>query len=91
MTFPAPVMISAVRLHGDALPVTSEIFTVSTSTSTLRRSVSATYPVPLWPGSVLPDIQITPGLYSNITLTINGGASWVGIIELWLLATPACP
>jgi hypothetical protein len=90
LTFPSPVMISAVRIHSDALPETSEMFSVSTSTSTVPLG-SATYSVPLWPGSVLPDIQVTPGMYSNITLTINGGASWASVIQLWLLAAPACP
>jgi hypothetical protein len=90
LTFPSPVMISAVRIHSDALPETSEMFSVSTSTSTVPLG-AATYSVPLWPGSVLPDIQVTPGLYSNITLTINGGASWASVIQLWLLAAPACP
>ena len=88
-TFPTPIMISAVRIQSDAYPANNEIFTVSTSASTATLG-SATYSVPLWPGSVLPDIQITPGLYSNITVSINAGASWASIIELWFLATPAC-
>jgi hypothetical protein len=29
-------------------------------------------------------------MYSNITITMNAGASWASIIQLWLLATPAC-
>ncbi len=90
LTFPTPVTIAAIRLHVDALPVTNEIYTVSTSTSTTPLG-AATRTVTQWPGSVVPDIQITPGLYSDITLTVNGGASWVGIDELWLLAAPACP
>ena len=89
-TFPTPIMISAVRIHGDALPVQSEIFTISTSTSTTTLG-SATYEVPLWPGGVLPDIAITPGLYSNITVTMNTGSSWASIIEVWFLSAPACP
>ena len=90
LTFPAPTMVSAIRIHADALPVTSEIYSVSTSTLAAPLG-SATYPVPLSPGSVLPDIQITPGMYSNLTLTVAGGASWVGIDEIWLLAAPDCP
>ena len=90
LTFPAPTMVSAVRIHANALPVTNEIYSISTSTSTVPLG-GGTFAVPAWPGSVLPDIQITPGLYSNLTITVNGGASWVGINELWLLAAPACP
>jgi hypothetical protein len=89
-TFPSPLMISAVRIETDALPVGNEIFTISTSTSTVPLG-SAVYPVRLAPGSVLPDIQVTPGLYSNITVTINAGASWAAIIQIWMLAAPACP
>ncbi len=88
-TFPTPIMISAVRIHSDALPANNEIFTLSTSASTATLG-SATYSVPEWPGSVLPDVSITPGLYSNITVSINAGASWASIIEVWFLATPAC-
>ncbi|HSY42060.1 MAG TPA: hypothetical protein VLA79_21140 [Polyangia bacterium] len=90
LTFPAPVMVSAIRVHADALPVTTEIYSVSTSTLAAPLG-SATYPVTLSPGTVLPDIQITPGMYSNLTLTVSGGASWVGIDEIWLLAAPDCP
>ena len=90
LTFPAPVMVSAVRVHADALPMTSEIYSVSTSTLAAPLG-SATLAVSLSPGTVLPDIAITPGMYSNLTLTVSGGASWVGIDELWLLAAPACP
>ena len=89
LTFPAPVMISAVRIHADALPETVEIYSLSTTATTVPLG-SASLPVKLAPGSVLPDIQVTPGMYSNITLTVNGGASWVGIDEVWLLAAPAC-
>ena len=88
-TFPTPIMISAVRIHSDALPANNEIFTISTSASTATLG-SATYSVPEWPGSVLPDVAITPGTYSNITVSINAGASWASIIEVWFLATPAC-
>jgi hypothetical protein len=90
LTFPTPIPIAAIRLHVEALPVTEEIYTVSTSTSTTPLG-TATRTVTLWPGSVVPDIQITPGTYSDITLTLNGGDSWAGIDELWLLAAPACP
>ena len=89
LTFPTPTMVSAVRIHASALPVTGEMYSISTSTSTLPLG-SATFELPEWPGRVLPDIQITPGLYSDLTITVNGGASYVGINEVWLLAAPDC-
>jgi hypothetical protein len=90
LTFPAPVMISAIRIHADALPESVELYTLSTSVSTVVLG-SAMLPVKKAPGGVLPDIQVTPGTYSNITLAVNAGGSWVGINEIWLLAAPACP
>jgi hypothetical protein len=90
LTFPTPVMISAIRIHAEALPETNEIYTVATNTSTSPLG-SANLPVTLSPGSVLPDIQVTPGMYSNITITVDAGASWVGVDEIWLLSSPACP
>jgi hypothetical protein len=90
LTFPTPIMVSAIRIHANALPVTSEIYSISTSTSTVPLG-GGTFVIPEWPGRVLPDIQVTPGLYSNLTITVNGGASWVGINELWVLSAPACP
>jgi hypothetical protein len=90
LTFPAPVMIAAIRLHADALPVTLETYTVSTSASTTPLA-TATRMVTLWPGSVLPDIGIPPGMYSDITLTVDGMNSWVGMGEIYLLSAPACP
>jgi hypothetical protein len=83
-------MISAVRIHADALPATNEIFTLSTSSSTTPIG-SATVLIERAPGTLLPDIQVPPALYSDITLTVNAGASWVGVNEIWLLPTPACP
>jgi hypothetical protein len=90
LTFPAPTMISAVRIHADALPATNEIFTLSTSSSVTPLG-SATVFIDRAPGTLLPDIQIPPALYSDITLTVNAGASWVGVNEIWLLPAPACP
>ncbi|HEY4395671.1 MAG TPA: hypothetical protein VGP64_16485 [Polyangia bacterium] len=90
LTFPAPVMISAIRIHADALPEVVEVYSLTTSAGTVPIG-SASLPVPRAPGAVLPDIQVTPGLYSNITLSVQSEPSWVGIDEIWLLAAPACP
>lgn len=90
LTFPTPVMIGAVRLHADALPPSNEIFTLSTSTSTTPLA-SLTAQVVMVPGTLLPEIRVPPGLYSDLTITVNAGASWVGINEIWLLPAPTCP
>ena len=90
LTFPAPVMIGAVSIHADALPVTNEMYTLSTSTSTVPLG-SLTAQVTTAPGNLLPEIRIPPALYSDLTIMVNGGASWVGINEVWLLPAPTCP
>jgi len=84
LTFPAPVAISGLRLHVHASPETTESYTVTSSSSTTAIG-SATADVTLQPGLVLPDIFVPPGSYSDITITVNGGASWVAIDAIWLL------
>jgi hypothetical protein len=88
-TFPTPIMISSLRIHADALPVTDETYTVTAGTSTSPIGV-ATRTVPLSPGGALPDIQVTPGVYSSITIAVDAGSSWVGIDEIWIIAS-GCP
>ena len=90
LTFPTPVMIGAVRIHADARPVTNEMFTLSTSTSTVPLA-SLTAEVAMVPGTLLPEIRVPPALYSDITLTVNAGGSWVGVNEIWVLPAPTCP
>jgi hypothetical protein len=84
LTFPAPVAISGIRLHVHASPETTESYTVTSSSSTTPIG-SATGDVTPQPGLVLPDIFVPPGSYSDITITVNGGASWVAIDAIWLL------
>ena len=91
LTFPAPSMIGAVRIHADARPVSNEIFTLSTSTSTVPLASMTAMIVPAPTGTLLPEMQIPAGLYRDITVTVNAGASWVGINEIWVLAAPTCP
>ena len=91
LTFPAPVMIGAIRIHADAKPANNEIFTVSTSTSTVPLA-SLTATIMTAPtGTLLPEVEIPPGLYRDITLTVNAGSSWVGVNEIWLLPAATCP
>jgi len=90
LTFPTPTMIGAVRLHADAKPANNEIFTISTSTSTVPLA-SFTALIPMEPGVLLPEIKIPSGLYRDLTITVNAGASWVGVNEIWVLPVSACP
>jgi hypothetical protein len=89
LTFPAPVAISGVRLHVHASPETTESYVVTSSSSTTAIG-SQTADVTPQPGVVLPDILVTPGTYSSITITVDGGTSWVAIDAIWLLPF-ACP
>jgi len=90
LTFPTPTMIGAIRFHADAKPVNNEIFTISTSTSTVPLA-SFTAMIPMEPGILLPEIRIPPGLYQDLTITVNAGSSWVGINEIWVFPTSTCP
>jgi len=90
LTFPAPTMIAAVRIHADALPVTNEMFTLSTSTSTVPLA-SFSAEVMTVPGTFLPEVRIPPALYSDLTIMVNAGASWVGVNEIWVLPASTCP
>lgn len=90
LTFPTPTMIGAIRFHADAKPANNEIFTLSTSTSTVPlASFMAT--IPMQPGILLPEIKIPAGVYRDITITVNAGSSWAGINEIWVLPVSSCP
>ena len=84
LTFPAPVAISGVRLHVHASPEATESYTVTSSSSAATLG-SWTADVTPQPGLVLPDILVPPGSYSNLTISVNGGISWVAIDAIWLL------
>lgn len=91
LTFPTPVMIGAVLIHADAKPQNNEIFTLSTSSSTVPlASLTATI-MEAPAGTLLPELSIPPGLYRDITVAVNAGSSWVGVNEIWLLAASTCP
>jgi hypothetical protein len=84
LTFPAPVAFSGLRLHVHGSPETTESYTV-TSSSSATALASATADVTPQPGLVLPDILVPAGSYSDITITVDGGAAWVAIDAIWLL------
>lgn len=92
LTFPTPVMIGAVLIHADARPISTEQFTLTTSTSATPLA-STTARIGLMPegGTLLPELPIPSGLYRDLTLTVDAGESWVGINEIWVYATPMCP
>lgn len=89
LTFAAPVAISGIRLHADAQPVTDQTFTITADGSPTPIGTGTTS-VMLTPGAVLPDIPVTPGSYSSITITVDSGESFVGLDEIWLLPS-SCP
>ncbi len=84
LTFPTPVAISGVRLHVHGVPETAETYTVTGPSSTTAIGFQMA-DVPPQPGVVLPDILVTPGSYSSITITVDGGAAWVAIDAIWIL------
>jgi hypothetical protein len=88
--FPKPTAITAIRIHASAKPTTNEIYTITTDfqkpIGTATRQVLADTVA----GITLDPIPVTPGTYSDITITVNGGASWVQIHELSLI-NDDCP
>jgi hypothetical protein len=89
LQFPKPTAISAIHIHASASPTTNETYTitadaVATIGTATRRVVAGT------DGSTLEPIPVIPGTYSGITITINGGSSWVQIYELSLI-NDQCP
>src|SRR3569832_729120 len=92
LTFPTPVMIGAVVIHADAKPVSNELFTLTTSTSAVPlASARAGIGLMADGGTLLPEFSIPPGLYQDLTLTVDAGESWVGVNEIWLFPAPICP
>ena len=90
LEFPAPTYLSGVRLLAFASPSTSETYTINADllTSPIGSATRTVYSGTT--GTILDPIAVTPGTYSSITITINGGSSWVDIGEVSLL-TPTCP
>jgi hypothetical protein len=89
LQFPKPTIISAIHIHASASPTSNETYTitadaVATIGSATRRVVAGTA------GSTLEPIPVIPGTYSAITITVNGGSSWVQIFELTFI-NDACP
>jgi len=84
--FPAPVALTGVRLAAGADPATEESYAIAVGTSALGQ---ATLAVPS-SSAVLPPIDVAPGSYAGLTLTVNGGASWASVSEISIL-TAECP
>lgn len=63
---------------------------MSTSASTVPLA-TLTEQIMSEPGTYLPEIRIPPGLYSDLTLTVNAGPSYVGVNEIWILPAMPCP
>ena len=90
LQFPKPTAITAVHIVAGSNPTTNETYTItSDSQATIGAGTRQVVSGPAT-GSMLDPITVTPGTYSSITITINGGASWVAILELSLI-NDECP
>lgn len=90
LDFPTPVAMTGVHILAAAKPTTEETFTITANGSTtivgsatLRANVGVL-------GTQLSPIPVTPGTYTSITISVNGGLSWVQIAEI-ALVTSDCP
>jgi hypothetical protein len=89
LDFPDPVAMIGVHLAVNAAPAASEkyVFTGSGSSTPIG---SATRSVKTGVTVILDPIFVTSASYSSLTITVDGGQSWVSIAEVALL-TSACP
>jgi hypothetical protein len=90
LEFPAPTYLTGVRILAMATPSTNETYTINADllTSPIGSATRLVYSGTA--GTILDPIVVTPGTYSSLTITINGGSSWVEIGEISLI-TPTCP
>lgn len=89
--FLSPVTIDGVKLYVDALPTTSETYTVfgiqdQQTTQVAQSTQTATQ----GGGNALQTIAIPNAAYDGIRIDVQGNASWVAINEI-ALATTYCP
>ncbi len=84
LTFPSPVAISGVQILGSARPTTTETYTIegTVSGSSVGQIGHAS---PLVDNTTPAQIPITPGSYDGLKITVNGGSSWVAIVEITLI------
>jgi hypothetical protein len=90
LQFPKPTAITAVHIQAGAKPTTNETYTITDDSQAVIGSGTRQVISGPASGSMLEPISVTPGTYSSITITINGGASWVQIVELSLI-NDECP
>jgi hypothetical protein len=90
LDFPAPVTMTGVHILAAAKPTADETFSIAANGSTTLIG-SATRQVTAGVlGAQLSPIPVTPGTYASITISVNGGLSWVQIMEI-ALVTSDCP
>jgi hypothetical protein len=88
--FPKPTAITAIHILADAKPTTNEIYTITTDFQRPIGTATRLVLADTLSGMMLDPIPVTPGTYSDITITVNGGASWVQIFDLSLI-NDECP
>ena len=89
ITFPTPQTIDGVKIFANALPTTTETYTIfgiqDQQTTQLAQSTQN-----VDQGSQLATIAIANAAYDGIRIDVQGNASWVAINEI-ALATTYCP
>ena len=92
LNFPTPQTMSGIQIAAHAYPETNEIYTIygyqngkwlQISNPTTRHVYNMAHNN--ISQSILSPISVTPGTYSAIKISVNGGASWVAIIEVTLI------
>jgi hypothetical protein len=87
--FPSPVSFDGVKIYANALPSTSETYTIygiqDQQTTQLAQSTQN-----VDQGSQLSTIAVPNAMYDGLRIDVQGNASWVAINEI-ALATTYCP
>ena len=90
ITFASPVTLDGVKLYVDALPTTSETYTVFGIQDQQTTELAQSTQTASQNGNALQTIAVPNAAYDGIRIDVQGNASWVAINEI-AFATTYCP
>jgi hypothetical protein len=90
ITFASPVTFDGVTLYVNALPTTSETYTVFGIQDVQTTQLAQSTQTAPQGGAALQTIAVANAAYDGLRIDVQGNASWVAINEI-ALATTYCP
>ena len=88
--FTSPITFDGVKLYVNALPTTSETYTIFGIQDVQTTQIAQSTQTATQGGNALTTIAVPNAAYDGIRLDVQGNASWVAINEIGL-ATTYCP